>query len=156
MPSWHPICTCCHALKRSSAGAPQGGCCAAIQMGTPMPATPGSYVTPPPMANGSTPPAIGGRHGGGPPAIGSLRLGGVPGSVGAAFGATPADQGIPGDDPAAPRRGSLRTSGLGSALYGGSPVDAGKPAKRKVGVGSRLDFAASSARCAALVFNTAG
>lgn len=57
-------------------------------MTTPMTATPGSYLTPPPMANGMTPPAVGGRPGaGGVSAAGALRFGSV--------GPTPQDQVLP-------------------------------------------------------------
>lgn len=104
-----------------------------------MAVTPGSYVTPPPMANGATPPAVGGRFGGGGhPAIGGWR----PGSD----AATPADQGIAGGSAVAPHHSSLRVGSLGST-FGGTAAETGKPAKRKVGFGSRLNFAWSSARC---------
>ncbi len=69
------------------------------------------------------------------------------------------EQGIPGSGPpggGAPGRGNNNAGPRGGSSYSqqpgggfgiGTPADAGKPAKRKVGVGSRLDFAASSARC---------
>jgi hypothetical protein len=119
-------------------------------MATPMAVASGSCVTP--MANGSVPPAVGARPGGGNPPLsgwrpGSASLGrGPPGRTGpGSTGGTPADQGIAAGGNAAPRRGGL-WPGAGNGAVDGTPGTAVKPAKRKVGFGSRLNFAASTGR----------
>lgn len=125
----------------------------AMQMATPMAVGPGGCVTPSPMANGSVPPAVGARPGGGNPPLSGWRPGSAglssvpPGRMGpGSTGGTPAGQGIAAGGNAAPRRGSLWPGAGNSALDGTPPGTAVKPAKRKVGFGSRLNFAASTGR----------
>lgn len=124
----------------------------AAQMATPMAVASGSCVTPSPMANGSVPPAVGACQGGGNPPLsgwrpGSAGLGSLPPSrMGpTSTGGTPADQGIAAGGNAVPRRGAL-WPGPGNGTPDGTPGTAVKPAKRKVGFGSRLNFAASTGR----------
>lgn len=65
------------------------------------------------------------------------------------LGSGPPGGGAPGraNNNAGPGCGSSYSQQPGGGFGNGTPADAGKPVKRKVGVGSRLDFAASSARC---------
>lgn len=123
-------------------------------MATPMAVAPGNCVTPSPMVNGSVPPAVGARPGGGNPPLsgwrpGSAGLNSMPPShmVPGSMSGTPADQGIVAGGNAAPRRGSL-WPGAGNSTLDGTPGTVVKPAKRKVGFGSRLNFAASTGRWA--------